>query len=52
MDMAAIESLSHEGLLQALINDVRSADEDAFATSSSEAPLASGVSSSKCSEVT
>uniref|UniRef100_A0A915C466 Protein kinase domain-containing protein n=2 Tax=Parascaris univalens TaxID=6257 RepID=A0A915C466_PARUN len=51
MDMAAIESLSHEGLVQALINDVRSADEEAFATSSSEASLASGVSSSKCSEL-
>lgn len=51
MDMAAIESLTHEGLIQALVNDVRSADEEEFAASSSEASLVSGASSSKFSEL-
>lgn len=52
MDMAAIETLSHEGLIQALINDVRSADETNFSPNSSEVSLESATtSSSKSSEV-
>uniref|UniRef100_A0A0N5AZL1 Protein kinase domain-containing protein n=1 Tax=Syphacia muris TaxID=451379 RepID=A0A0N5AZL1_9BILA len=52
MDMAAIERLTHEGLIQALINDVRSPDETNFSNSSSEVSLTSAAtSSSKCSGI-
>lgn len=46
MDMAAIETLSHDGLVQALVSDVRGADEAEFATNSAEIALTSGDSSS------
>ncbi|VDM23588.1 unnamed protein product [Wuchereria bancrofti] len=46
MDMAAIETLSHEGLVQALINDVRGADEADFTTHSADVALTPGDSSS------
>lgn len=46
MDMAAIETLSHEGLVQALINDVRGADEADFTAHSADVALTPGDSSS------
>lgn len=46
MDMAAIETLSHEGLVQALINDVRGADEADFTTHAADVALTPGDSSS------
>lgn len=51
MDMAAIESLTHEELIQSLINDVRSADDEQFTSVSSESSIPSITSSSKCSGV-
>ncbi|VDP18343.1 unnamed protein product [Onchocerca flexuosa] len=50
MDMAAIETLSHEGLVQALINDVRGADEADFTTHAADVALTPGDSSSGISE--
>ncbi|MCP9266270.1 Mitogen-activated protein kinase [Dirofilaria immitis] len=50
MDMAAIETLSHEGLVQALISDVRGADETDFTTHSADVTLTPGDSSSGISE--
>lgn len=46
MDMAAVETLSHDGLVQALINDVRGADEGEFTNSSTDIALGSSDSSS------
>lgn len=46
MDMAAIETLSHEGLIQALLNDARGTDEADFTAQSADVALKPGDSSS------